>query len=255
MPRSKRDRKVSLTQTAKKGTDIKGKLIENIREALDKYERVFTFSVANMRNGLLKDVRLEWKGSKFCFGKNKVMSIALGRVQEEAYKPNVHLISKRLKGQTGLLFTNKTKEDVLKWFTNYSEADYARAGNLAEQTVSLEEGPLEMFPFNMEPELRQLGLPTKLVRGIINLREDYVICKKGEVLTSQQSRLLKHFCYKMAKFQVVIDAMWSNDGYFEEFKNVGCQSKDASSVRLRPTKIDENDDTRTFVAIPQDDIM
>lgn len=118
-----------------------------------------------MRNGLIKDVRLDWKESQFFFGKNKVMAVALGRVKEEAYKPNVHLISKRLKGQTGLLFTNREKNEVLKRFENYEEADYARAGNLAEQTVSLEEGPLEMFPFNMEPELRQLGLPTKLVRG------------------------------------------------------------------------------------------
>lgn len=43
--------------------------------------------------------------------------------------------------------------------------DYARAGNKATFTVSLDPGPLEQFPHSMEPQLRQLGLPTALKRG------------------------------------------------------------------------------------------
>ena len=45
------------------------------------------------------------------------------------------------------------------------ESDYARAGNIATETVILQPGPLEQFPFNMEPALRKLGLPTSLQRG------------------------------------------------------------------------------------------
>lgn len=44
--------------------------------------------------------------------------------------------------------------------------DYARAGNKATFTVSLDPGPLEQFPHSMEPQLRQLGLPTALKRGM-----------------------------------------------------------------------------------------
>lgn len=47
----------------------------------------------------------------------------------------------------------------------YTEMDYARAGNKATLTVSLDPGPLEQFPHSMEPQLRQLGLPTALRRG------------------------------------------------------------------------------------------
>ena len=51
---------------------------------------------------------------RFFFGKNKVMSLALGRTTEDEYKDNLHKLSKHLRGQTGLLFTNKSKEEVLK---------------------------------------------------------------------------------------------------------------------------------------------
>ena len=42
----------------------------------------------------------------------------------------------------------------LRWFTKYTEMDYARAGNKATFTVNLDPGPLEQFPHSMEPQLR-----------------------------------------------------------------------------------------------------
>lgn len=44
--------------------------------------------------------------------------------------------------------------------------DYARSGNRAQMDVTLDEGPLEQFPHSMEPQLRQLGLPTALKKGM-----------------------------------------------------------------------------------------
>lgn len=54
-----------------------------------------------MRNTKLKDLRNEWKESRFFFGKNKVMAIALGRsksdeVEDQLNLVSVHLIKKKL---------------------------------------------------------------------------------------------------------------------------------------------------------------
>ncbi|XP_029085855.1 mRNA turnover protein 4 homolog isoform X1 [Monodon monoceros] len=165
MPKSKRDKKVSLTKTAKKGLELKQNLIEELRKCVDTYKYLFVFSVANMRNSKLKDVRSAWKHSRMFFGKNKVMMVALGRSPSDEYKDNLHRVSEKLRGEVGLLFTNRTKEEVNEWFTKYTEMDYARAGNKATFTVSLDPGPLEQFPHSMEPQLRQLGLPTALKKG------------------------------------------------------------------------------------------
>lgn len=53
------------------------------------------------------------------------------------------------------------------WFRSYSEGDYARSGNTSTETIHLPAGPLTMFPHNLEPYLRELGLPTTLEKGII----------------------------------------------------------------------------------------
>nr|CAG4637282.1 EOG090X0BJA [Ceriodaphnia reticulata]SVE73140.1 EOG090X0BJA [Ceriodaphnia reticulata] len=216
MPKTKRFQKISLTQTKKKGLSGKQQLVEDIRSCVEKYSHLYLFSVQNMRNNKLKFIRNEWKDSRFFLGKNRVIAIALGRTKESESRENLHEVSKRLKGQCGILFTDKPKEEVMKYFEKHVESDYARSGNIATDTITLQPGPLEQFPFNMEPYLRQLGLPTSLQKGIVTLLKEHTVCKEGNVLTPEEARLLKLLCIHMAEFKVTIEAIWQKDGAFED---------------------------------------
>nr|CAG4646503.1 EOG090X0BJA [Macrothrix elegans] len=216
MPKTKRFQKVSLTQIKKKGLNGKQQLVEDIRSCVDEYSHLYLFSVQNMRNNKLKGVRNEWKDSRFFLGKNRVIAVALGRSKEDECKENLHQISKRLKGQCGILFTNKSKEEVTGFFDKHVESDYARSGNIAQKTVTLLPGPLEQFPFNMEPYLRKLGLPTALRKGVVTLLKEFTVCKEGGILSPEEARLLKLLCIHMAKFKVTIEAVWKKDGTFED---------------------------------------
>uniref|UniRef100_A0A0B6YBL6 Ribosome assembly factor mrt4 n=1 Tax=Arion vulgaris TaxID=1028688 RepID=A0A0B6YBL6_9EUPU len=212
MPKSKRDKKVSLTQTRKKGLELKQKLIEKIRDVVDKYVNIFVFSVHNMRNVQLKEIRQEWSHSRFFFGKNKVVQIALGRTEDEEYRENLHKLTRQMQGQTGLLFTNKKEKEVLKYFDGLFIPDYARSGTVALQTVVLEEGPLPDFSHSLEPQLRQLGLPTQLKRGVIHLLREHTVCEKGQVLNPEQCRVLKLFGHQMSNFHITIQGVWTSSG-------------------------------------------
>ncbi|XP_016365785.1 mRNA turnover protein 4 homolog [Sinocyclocheilus rhinocerous] len=217
MPKSKRDKKVSLTKTTKKGLEAKQNLIEELRKCADIYRYVFVFSVENMRNNKLKDIRTAWKHSRFFFGKNKVMMIALGKGPTDEYKDNLHKVSKFLRGEVGVLFTNKTKDEVQEYFSSFKEVDYARAGNVATMAMMLDEGPLEQFPHSMEPQLRQLGLPTALKKGVVTLIKDFEVCKEGDTLTPEQARILKLFGTEMVEFKISIKCMWNSEsGDFEK---------------------------------------
>ena len=46
-----------------------------------------------MRNSMLKEVRSQWKESRFFYGKNRVMQLALGRTEAEEYKEGLHNIA------------------------------------------------------------------------------------------------------------------------------------------------------------------
>ncbi|XP_062889255.1 mRNA turnover protein 4 homolog [Mobula hypostoma] len=217
MPRSRRDKRVSLTKTTKKGLQIKQSLIEELRKCVDIYTNLFVFSIENMRNNKLKDMRCAWKHSRFFFGKNKVMMVALGKGPADEYKDGLHKVSEHLQGEVGLLFTNRTKAEVIEWFDQYTESDFARSGNKATMAVTLDAGPLPQFTHSMEPQLRQLGLPTALKKGVVTLLSDYEVCKEGATLTAEQARLLKLFGIEMATFKVTMNCLWNSEtGEFEK---------------------------------------
>lgn len=55
---------VTLSKTVKKGLERKKSLRDELVKAVEKYENIFVFSVQNMRNSKLKDVRNDWKDSR-----------------------------------------------------------------------------------------------------------------------------------------------------------------------------------------------
>ncbi|KAJ2091244.1 mRNA turnover and ribosome assembly protein [Coemansia sp. RSA 986] len=197
--------------------------MESVKDAVNTYDYIWVFSVHNMRNQYLKEVRNQFKTSRFFFGSNRVMAKALGNTSEEEVAENIHKVSEALKGEVGLLFTNQTVGDIRSWFDKFSADDYARAGCIATERVVIPAGEVvrgftkESFPNNMEPQLRQLGMPTLLRQGKITIDYDYVICNDGDVLTPQQSHLLKHFWIKMAVFKIALMACYHKNS--AEFVN------------------------------------
>ncbi|VIO88530.1 ribosomal protein L10 domain containing protein [Brugia malayi] len=209
MPKSKREVDVSLTRVKKKTKEKKIKLVNEIRKCVDTYDHLFLFKIENMRSTKFIEIRQKYKNnSHFFYGKNNVMAIALGKTSSTEYARELNKISGLLKGECGLMFTNDDHDSVKKYFDELYMSDFARCGQTAISTVELCEGPLTQFPFSLEPQLRKLGLPTKLEKGIVTLISHYVVCKDGDKLTADQCRLLKLLGYKMSTFHVKLSAHW-----------------------------------------------
>jgi mRNA turnover protein 4 len=148
------------------------------------------------------------------FGKTKVMAKSLGSTEADEYAPNLSQLSTYLTGSVGLLFTNQTPEKIVEYFSSFSRTDFARAGVESPRTFILPAGILHSrggeidetddvpLPHSIEPNLRALGVPTRLMKGKVELENDYEICKEGDVLDSRQTRLLKMFGVAVAEFSV-----------------------------------------------------
>lgn len=244
MPKSKRDKKISLTKTNKKGLEGKQKLIEDILECVDKYENIFLFSVQNMRNSKLKEIRSSWKDSRFFFGKNNVMKIGLSKTEID------QKLLEEMEGQCGLLFTTHSKDVVLDWFNDYSAKEFARSGFKANETVVLSQGPLPDFSHAIEPHLRKLGMPTKLDKGVVTLYSDYTVCEKGNVLSPEQAKILKLICRPIAEFKIHIESCCTKQNGFEilkkraNSKKTPMKAKDKKkNLKSKSKKSKESDDS------------
>lgn len=127
-------------------------------------------------------------------------------------------VIQQIKGQVGLLFTDTEPQEVLEWFADFKQPDFARSGNLASRTVVLPAGPVmrhhsdppEPFPHNEEPQLRKLGLTTTMNKGVPTLHNPHKLCEKGKTLTAEQAQLLKLIGEKMVVFRVRLIARWNS---------------------------------------------
>ncbi|CAM9441914.1 unnamed protein product [Chrysoparadoxa australica] len=190
MPRSKRDKKVSLTKTKGKGHPLKQELIDQVRQAVDKHQRVFVFSFHNLRTKNMKQVRLDFRESRFFMGKNKVMQLALGHSPEDEYKDNLRHVSRLIKGHCGLLCTDRPVKEVEQYFSELAMPEFASSGFVPSTTIEVPEGVLEEWPISMMEQLRKLGLIVEIKDSKLVNRSKFKMAKEGVPLTPEQAKLL-----------------------------------------------------------------
>ena len=121
-------------------------------------------------------------------------------------------------GNVGLIFTNQSPSDIIEFFANFTRIDYSRAGSVATHDFVVPAGTVysrggeipteEDLPLahSLETTVRALGMPTKLVLGKVTLGQEYVVCKEGAILNSNQTKLLKLFGSAMAEFTISLSA-------------------------------------------------
>ena len=217
MPKSKRAKVISLTATKQARKEIKSRLVTSIREAAGAFSSAFVFSFRNLRTEALKGVRAQWGDSRFFLGKNKLMALALAG---EGVGGGFDELAGALSGNVGLLFTNRARGEVEAFFGGFSATDFARAGFVPAATIQQPPGRLTELPHTMLDQLRKLGMPVALDKGVIVLPQAYTLCHAGKALTPEQGRLLKHFGHQLAEFRIRLVACVVG-GRFEELEGAG----------------------------------
>ena len=156
------------------------------------------------------------------------MAVALGTTPENEAAENLHRLSSYLTGAVGLLFTSRSADSVIQYFENFRPSDFARAGTVATRSFTLPNGLVtarggeipadqdEPVSHTIEPALRKLGIPTRLVKGKVMLeltegQEGYPICREGETLDSRQTTILKMFGVTSSEFKVDLKAQWTRE--------------------------------------------
>jgi len=171
MPKSKRAKVVHTSKTQKKGKELSLRLYANIQECITQYPYLYVFSVDNMRNNHLKDVRSHLTDSRYVltishiwslrspvsqvpslfhtptnlpprlfFGKTKVMALALSHAAET--NPSLGRLHTHLAGEIGLIFSPQAPSSLLPFLHSFHPASFARTGTAATRTFTVPAGTL-----------------------------------------------------------------------------------------------------------------
>jgi len=94
------------------------------------------------------------------------------------------------------------------------------AGEIYTQ-YGVDGGEDDPVPVQIEPTLRKLGVPTRLVKGKVTLEErpdgsmeddeGYLVCKEGDTLDSRQTSLLKILGVRMSEFRIGLKAVFDKE--------------------------------------------
>uniref|UniRef100_A0A7S1XBV9 Ribosome assembly factor mrt4 n=1 Tax=Compsopogon caeruleus TaxID=31354 RepID=A0A7S1XBV9_9RHOD len=214
MPKAKRNRIVTLSKLSGRGIsrDVKGKVIERVRQLLDDFPRIYVFRVENMRTTAMTALRAELRAdTRFFLGRNKVMQVAVGKDPASEHLSGSSELGPFLKTGNGVFGTTKEHKDVLEYFSGFEAPEFARSGFVANTEIILSPGHLANFEPNQENELRSLGLPVSLMRGKVMLNEEFVVCKIGDTLTPEKAKIAKLLGIPMAHFRIELIAMWEKE--------------------------------------------
>ncbi|KYM93965.1 mRNA turnover protein 4 like protein [Cyphomyrmex costatus] len=129
--------------------------------------------------------------------------------------------------------------EVIEWAESYEEMEYARSGFVTPETVDLPEGPLPQFQHSMEPQLRQLGMPTSLKKGVITLIKPFTVCKKDEALTPEQAQILKLLGKPLAVFKLLLLGVYTEKHGFKKL-TIPDDTKENDEEEM---DVENNDDT------------
>lgn len=218
-----------------------------IQKTLATSSTVFIFTVDNARTELLQRARAELKGrARFFNGKKRVMAKALGSSAESEIRAGISGLSSRLKGDTGLLVVREevpasfcgtleddqgfiTEADLREYLESLAQPEYARAGSVATETVTVDAGAVVTregvpVPSSLDGQLRQAGLPVSLLRGVVTLNAPHVICTEGDTLTPDQARLLKLLDYPTVTFRIRLLSRY-RDGEIVDFEETADESE------------------------------
>lgn len=144
--------------------------------------------------------------------------VALGKTREEEYRPQLSRAARLVAGNVALFFSNRPDVELQREFADFHPDGFARAGLPATETIDIPEGPSD-FVHSLEPFLRKIGAPTKLVKGVVVFERPYVVCVEGKPLTADQARMLKLIGIRMARCRLLPLCVWRKGEYVQVASN------------------------------------
>lgn len=118
--------------------------------------------------------------------KKRLIKIAL----DKSERKDVKKLKDRLEGIPALIFSKEDPFKLAKAIKKETSPAPAKSGQMAPDDIVLPAGPTPFMAGPMIGELGVLGIKTKVESGKINLVEDKVLVKKGDVVEKKIAELL-----------------------------------------------------------------
>lgn len=204
----------------------KENFFQRVYNVFDKYNRALLVHCDNISAKQIHTCRKELRenDSLMLMGKNTLIKAALvkrlsapekhepdyeQRVQTWKPLPKMEPLTKLLRGNLGIIFTNQDLTEVKDIIDRHAREAPAKVGGVAQCDVWIRAGPTGLDP-KQTGFFQNLQIPTKIVKTQIEISADKQIIVQGEKIGSNEAALLQKlninpFSYKLKVAHVFDD--------------------------------------------------
>jgi large subunit ribosomal protein LP0 len=187
---------------------------EKMKVMLGAYTKVFVVLVDNVGSQQMNQTRKQMRGvAEILMGKNTLMRKVLKDFLEENPDHFMASLESKMSGNVGFVFTNSDLPKIRDMILANRVPAPARVGGVAPVDVVVPAGPTGCDP-GQTSFFQVLQIPTKIVKGQIEITNQVSLIKKGDKVGSSEAALLNKLNIKPFSYGLGIDCIFDNGAQF-----------------------------------------
>lgn len=185
--------------------------MENLLEI---YTKVFTVNVDNVGSQQMQLTRKQMRGSaEILMGKNTLIRKVLKGFLEKNPGHPFEAFLDQVQGNVGFVFTNADLGKIRDLILANKVPAPARVGSIAPVDVTVPPGPTGCDP-GQTSFFQVLQIPTKIVKGQIEITNQVNLVKRGDKVGSSEAALLSKLNIKPFSYGLSIKSIYDNGSIF-----------------------------------------
>jgi large subunit ribosomal protein LP0 len=192
----------------------KAEYFTRMTEMLNTYTKVFVVDVDNVGSQQMNITRKQMRGkAEILMGKNTLMRKVLAAFLD-SHPGHFHsALAAKMSGNVGFVFTNSDLPKIRDFILANRVPAPARVGSIAPVDVSVPPGPTGCDP-GQTSFFQVLQIPTKIVKGQIEITNNVSLIKKGDKVGSSEASLLQKLNIKPFSYGLKIDCIFDSGSQF-----------------------------------------
>lgn len=186
-----------------------------LEHMLESYTKIFLVGVDNVGSNQIQQVRLALRNrAELLMGKNTLIRKVFNNYVKKNPGHPLEQFLPLLKGNVGFVFTNEDLTQVREVLEANKVPAPARVGALAPINVIVPAGPTGADP-GQTGFFQALQIPTKIVKGQIEIINEVLITKKGDKVGNSEAVLLQKLNIRPFTYGLVIQSVYDNGSLFD----------------------------------------
>lgn len=170
-------------------SEKKIRIVQELKRLMKEYPIVGVVNMENLPAPQLQQLRRSLRGTvEMHMARRRLTQMALEQAGNGLDKLTAHL-----GGMPALLFTKDNPFKLYKISQQNKSSAPAKAGQVAPKDIVIQAGPTPFAPGPVISELGAVGLKTGVEAGKVVIKQDAVLCKKGETIKPKVAEMLKRF--------------------------------------------------------------